>query len=160
MSSKTTSRKLSENTLLERYRRLSAPAGFLAAAAIAWLLATSVGIAAGLGAMYAYDRANGNAGNLSAVGNEAAFLFGGMYGAGTLVLVITFTWLRSLRDEVTGRTPVLALIFCLAGAAVTTALVANKDYAGFIATDWLAIVICGLVSLLVSWKFVKAEYSR
>ena len=158
---------MSENTLLERYRRLSAPAGFLAAAAIAWLLATSVGIAAGLGAMYAYGSVTGTAGNLNAVGSETAFLFGGMYGAGTLVLVITFTWLRSLRNEVTGRTPVLALIFCLAGAAVTTALIGDKDHTAiilwlsgkghtsFILTIWLAIVICGLVSLLVSWKFVK-----
>ena len=94
--------------VVEAYRRMPEWLFLALATIISWFLAAVTGMAGGFAAMFLYDRGNSK-------GNDLAVLAGGLLAVGTFTFVLLFTWLRRLRHEITWRTPLFALLFCLMG---------------------------------------------
>ena len=131
---------------MEAYRRMPDWSVFALAAIISWFLAAVTGIAGGFAAMFLYDRGKSK-------GDDLAVLLGGLLAVGTFTYVLLFTWLRKLRHEVTWRTPLFALLFCVMGSLLITGFLAagNWDfYWEFILVGWIAILLFGLGSFLLS----------
>jgi hypothetical protein len=112
-------------------------------------IAFIIGFMGSLGGVYLYDRGMSK-------GNDLAVQLIGFHAIGTLIFVIVFSWLRHVGREISGRTPALALLFCMSIAAMTTAFFRDDIdgyYMSFAHIGWILILLCGLIALLVSHYF-------
>ena len=133
------------NRLVERYREFPRSATSIFAAIAAFVFATIGGFLAAVAATYLYDRSNSK-------GDDLAVGLGGLFSVGAFIFVVLFTWLQKVHHQVSSRTPLFAFYACLFLPVATT--LASLDeiddyYLPFVLGDWLAILICGLLSLLV-----------
>lgn len=113
-------------------------------------LAFIIGFMGSLGGVYVYDHGMSK-------GNDLAVFLIGLHAIGTLVFVIVFSWLRHVRREMSGRTPALALLFCMSLSATTLLFWGDGDldsyYISFAQIGWILVLLCGLIAMLVSHYF-------
>ena len=135
--------------VIERYRRMPGWSAFALAAIISWVLAAVTGVTGGIAGVFLYDRGNSK-------GNDLAIFASGVLSVGTFTFVFLFSWIRKWHYEISSRTPLFALLFCLTvSVGVTMFLSAgNWDYySDFIFVGWIAILFFGLLGLLLSQHF-------
>jgi len=139
--------------IIEAYRRIPTWSAFALAAIISCVLAAITGVTGGIAGVFLYDRGNSK-------GNDLAVLASGVLSVGTFTFVFLFTWMRKLHREISSRTPLFALLFCLTGALLITVFLSagNWDYySEFILVGWIAILLFGVASLLLCQHFVVHE---
>lgn len=110
------------------------------------------GSAAGVGAIYLFDRGMSK-------GDDLGVGISGLFAVGTFVFVTVISLLSKLHHTVDWRTPGFAVAFCLAVAALVTWLSSDPSYSGVTFVGWLAILFCCLLALIVSSRFVTPRTS-
>jgi hypothetical protein len=106
-------------------------------------LSVICGILGGIAGMYLYDRGKSK-------GDDFAVGMGGLFAVGTFTFVVVFTRLQKVHHPISPNTSLFALYACLIfPLAATILLVDDANYWLFVAGDWLAILLLGLLSLVV-----------
>ncbi len=138
--------------VLETYRRIPTAAAFVLSTIRAAALGFLAAVAGAIAGIYLYDRGMSK-------GNDVAVGMAGLFAVGTFVFVTAFSRFVSLHHKISWRTPGVALAFCLGLAAVTTWLMWDWNYSGFILVGWIAIFFCGVLALNVSRRFTASQPS-
>lgn len=144
---------ISPTKLVDRYRAVSSSTASVLAAVASLGLATVCGFLGGIAAMYLYDRA-------ASKGDDAAVGLGGLFGFGTFVFVVLFTYLQKLHHPISSRTSLFAFYACLVlPVLVTVASLSEIDdyYLNLVLGSWLVILCLGLLSLLVCRRWWQRE---
>jgi hypothetical protein len=132
------------------FQRLPFPVAIALSVVTAGTGSLLIGVTAGWGAIYIYDRGNSK-------GNDVAVGISALLAAGTFVFVTAFTSLSKLHHDITWRTPGFALGCCLVSAAAVTCLLWDSYYFEFILTGWAAVTVCGSLAVWIVGRFVGVE---
>ena len=138
--------------VVEKYRRIPFVVASVLSVIIAGALSIVAGTAGAVAGIYLYDRGMSK-------GDDLAVGLTGLLATGTFVFVTMFAWLSTLHHKISWRTPASALTFCLVLVAVTTGLMWDSGYSGFILVGWVVILLFSLLAITVSKRLAASETS-
>ena len=135
---------------IDTYRRVPGWAVWIVAGILSGSAALAAGIAAGIAAMYLYDRGMSK-------GDDLAVFLIAFLALGTFVFVVAIAWLLKKHHDISGRVPLVAMLFPFALAVIPTLMAYESNYSGFALVGWVVILLCALAANAVCERYFVSD---